>query len=81
MLRKVQYNGYIGKAELSKNHKKTKVPFISIFLKKSQLGAQRIVNGQASMLRFLKNLFKNGTFVFLRCPIFGDKIYFSTSMT
>ena len=37
MLRKGQSNGYIGKAELSKNRKKTKLPFFQYFLKKSRI--------------------------------------------
>ena len=34
MLRKGQSNGYIGKAELSKNRKKNKTTFFSIFFEK-----------------------------------------------
>ena len=57
MLKQYEYNGYIGEAELSKNRKKTKVPFFSIFLEKTQHGDLRMVIGQGSMLSFLKKMY------------------------
>ena len=73
MLKQYEYNGYIGEAELSKNHKKTKVPFFSIFLEKTQHGDLRMVIGQGSMLSFPKKnvlLFFYGALFLMTKPMF-----------
>ena len=56
MLKQYEYNGYIG--ELSKNRKKTKVLFFSIFLEKTQHVDLRMVIGLGSILSFLKKNLK-----------------------
>ena len=71
MLRKGQSYGYIGKAELSKNHKKTKVPFFATFLLKSLHGALKNVIPQASMLSFFKKSWKKRYFCFFYGALFS----------
>ena len=70
MLKQGQSNGYIGKAELSKNRKKNKSTIFSTFLLKSQHGALRNVIPQASMLSFFQKILKKGTLVFFTMPYF-----------
>ena len=47
MLKQYEYNGYIGEAELSKNRKKTKVPFFQYFWRKLNMETSGWLLGRA----------------------------------
>ena len=82
MLRKGQSNGYIGKAELSKNHKKNKSTiFFNIFAEISTWSPAECNSAGLHVEFFQKILKKKVLLFFLRYPIFGDEIHFSTSKT
>ncbi len=82
MLRKGQSNGYIGKAELSKNRKKNKTTFFSIFFEKISTWSPAECNSAGLHVEFFQKILKKKVLLFfLRWPIFRDKIHFSTSKT
>ena len=80
MLRKDQSNGYIGKAELSKNRKKNYL-FSIFFVKISTWSPVECIFAGLHVEFFQKILNKKVLLFFLWWPIFGDEIHFSTSKT